>query len=82
MIDRDSRHGNRLDAYKPPVPVDIRKVPADSVPYGTSISRNGKHVYGAYDINGQLVCVAATAGEARRKYKSLTAKGMGGGSKC
>ena len=78
---KDDRHGNRLDAYKPDAPIDVRKLRADSVPYGESISRNGKVVWAAYD-GERLVCVAATAGEARRKYKSLTAKGMGGGSKC
>jgi hypothetical protein len=46
----------------------IRKVPADGVPYGESISRNGRTVWAGYD-GERLVCVAATAPEARRKYR-------------
>lgn len=50
----------------------IRKRPADSVPYGENICTRGKHVYCAYD-GDRLVATAATAGEARRKYrKALT----------
>lgn len=45
----------------------IRKRPADSVPYGTDISRRGGYVYCAYD-GEQLIAVAATAKEARSKY--------------
>jgi hypothetical protein len=61
----ETRHLMGLPA---PVRLDIRKVPAESVPYGESISRNGKFVWAAYD-NGVLVAVGATAGEARRKYR-------------
>ena len=50
----------------------IRKQPADSVPYGESISTRGGYVYFAYD-GDRLVATAATAGEARRRYrKELT----------
>jgi hypothetical protein len=49
--------------------IDVRKVPADSVPYGESISTRGDYVWCAYDERGTLVCVAATADEARRKYR-------------
>lgn len=68
---RDGRlgsHGNRTRIHTAPrTPIDVRKVPADSVPYGDSISRNGRIVWAAYD-GETLVCVAATAPEARRKY--------------
>jgi hypothetical protein len=53
-----------------PRPPTIRKVPADSVPYGESISRNGRTVWSASD-GERLVCVAATAEEARRKYREM-----------
>ncbi len=61
-------HGNVAHKYRPAEHIDVRKVPADSVPYGSSISRNGKFVWCAYD-GERLVCVAATAPEARRKYR-------------
>lgn len=44
-----------------------RKVPANSVPYGDSISRNGRTVWAAFD-GGTLVAVAATADEVRGLY--------------
>ena len=50
----------------------IRKVPADSVPYGPDIATHGNHVWAAYD-DDRLVCVAATAPEARRKYRKALA---------
>jgi hypothetical protein len=47
----------------------VRKVGADSVPFGSSISHNGRTVWAAY--NGEtLVAVAAPADEARRKYRT------------
>lgn len=49
--------------------IDVHKVPAASVPYGESISTRGDYVWCAYDDRGTLVCVAATAKEARRKYQ-------------
>ena len=78
-----SRHGNRISKpHSPdPHPPTVRKVPADSVPYGDSISRNGSSVWAAYDDNGRLICVCATAGEARRKYRSIKRiQQTGGGS--
>ena len=64
-------HGNR--ARKPrktdPHPPVIRKIDVDSVPYGPNISHNGRTLWGAFDDDGHLACVAATAGEARRKYR-------------
>lgn len=71
------RPDNRINtnAHKE-MDIDVRKVPADSVPYGDCISTNGTHVWSAYDERGTLVCVAATAKEARRKY--LKRKSMEG----
>lgn len=46
----------------------VRKVPADSVPYGESMSRNGKHVWTAYD-GERLIVVGATSTEVRVKYR-------------
>ena len=46
----------------------IKKVDATSVPYGPDVSRNGKFVWAAFD-NDRLVCIAATAPEARRRYR-------------
>ena len=50
----------------------IRRVPADSVLYGRDICTRGDHVWAAYD-GDRLVCVAATAPEARRKYRKALA---------
>jgi hypothetical protein len=50
--------------------IDVRKVPADSVPYGSDISRNGRTVWAAYHAD-ERVAVAATAPEARRKYREV-----------
>jgi hypothetical protein len=41
------------------------------VPYGESISRNGKHVWVGLDEDERIICVAATADEARRKVKGI-----------
>jgi len=53
-------HGNRV----------VRKVVADSVPFGTSISRNGSTCWAAFDVD-KLIAVGATADEARSKFKAL-----------
>jgi len=45
----------------------LKRQPADSVPYGDAISKRGGYVWCAYD-GDRLVCVAATAKEARTKY--------------
>ncbi len=62
-------------------PITVKKVPADSVAYGTSISHNGRTVWVA-ESEG-VVAVGATASEARQRCrdlrKSLTANGMGAG---
>lgn len=60
-------HGNKVHRY-PPEHIDTRKISADSVTYGRDISGGRDFVWGAYD-NGVLVAVAATAPEARRKYR-------------
>jgi hypothetical protein len=69
MTDPLHRHGNRISAHTPPryIP-EVRKIPASSVPYGDSITRNGRTVFAAY-YDGTLVSVGATAGEARAKFR-------------
>ena len=69
-MDGEHGHGNSVDHGRSrplPATVTIRKVPADSVPYGDSISHNGKAVWAAFDGESR-VAVGATAGEARRKF--------------
>jgi YD repeat-containing protein len=76
----NERDGNRVShgAHRPdPHPPVMRKVPADSVPYGESISNNGRTVWAAYDDSGRLIAVAATAGEARRKYREAHGRANG-----
>jgi hypothetical protein len=53
--------------------LEIRKVPADSVPFGDSISRNGRTVWAAYH-NGELVALGVTRDEARAKYREWVVK--------
>jgi len=65
---RDS-HGNKrsdlINRTRRTLPV--RKVPAESVPYGDSISRNGRTVWAGFD-GERVVCAAATADECRVKW--------------
>ena len=77
-------HGNRIPKrWMDPNPPTLKKVPASSVPYGESISTNGRTVWVALD-GERIVCVAATADEARRKFKEIQrrirgkAEGMAG----
>jgi hypothetical protein len=50
----------------------LHKMPSSSVPYGSSISLDGEHVWAAYRPDGEtLVCVGATPNEARRKYRAV-----------
>ncbi|MGH9497793.1 MAG: hypothetical protein ACRD3L_01490 [Terriglobales bacterium] len=49
----------------------IRRQTPGSVHYGGDIA-TGPWVYSAYD-GPRLICVAATAGEARRKYRRIRA---------
>jgi hypothetical protein len=66
-----TRFDNRINTHRPDEhPPTIRKVPAATVPYGDSISRNGQTVWVALD-GDQLICVAATAEEARRKSRAI-----------
>jgi hypothetical protein len=63
-------------AYRPDPPsLTIRKVRVDIVWYGPDTSRDGRTLWGAFD-NGQLVCVAATAGECRRRYREITRRNV------
>lgn len=83
-MSKEHGHGNRISPRSPDRnQPTIRKVEASTVPYGESISGNGRTVWIALD-GERLVCVAATAEEARSKYreirKSLVARGTGGGS--
>jgi len=57
---------NDKDTYWPTKP-DLRKVPANAVPYGDAICTRGNSVWAAY-VEGVIVCLAATAAECRRKY--------------
>ena len=66
----DNSHSNNRNPHRSPSrrqQADVRKVAADSVPYGESISRNGRTVWAAYDLD-ELVAVGATRDEARQKY--------------
>ena len=64
-------HGNKVGKHSPdPNPPTLRKVPATSVPYGESISRNGRTVWLAMD-GDLVVCVAATSTEARRRFQEI-----------
>lgn len=64
----------KIYPHQPRKHVDIRKVACDTVPYGDCISRNGRTAWAGYDGDGTLVCVAATADEARRKYLDVMAR--------
>ena len=65
----DDSHGNKTHSGGPRPHIDVRKVSAASVPFGDSISSNGKTLWAAYDAEGRLVAVADTAPKARRKYR-------------
>ena len=67
------RTGERKPAQYTP---SVRKVPAGTVPYGESISRNGRTVWAAY-YGDRLVAVAATAEEARRKGREALWREVG-----
>jgi len=81
-MSKEHGHGNRISASRSDrdTPV-VRKVPANSVPYGESISRNGRTVWVALE-GERVVCVAASSAEVRRKFydirKSLS-RAEGGG---
>jgi hypothetical protein len=50
--------------------ITVRKVSADSVPYGESISTHGNYVWVAYE-GDELIAIAPTAAEARGKYRDV-----------
>ncbi len=84
-MSKERGHGNRISRRSPDRnQPTIRKVDASTVPYGESITRDGRTVWAALD-GERVVCVAATATEARRKFreicKSLAPMGTGGGVK-
>jgi hypothetical protein len=53
-----------------PAAIPVRKIAAESVPFGLDVSRNGKHVFAVYD-GDKLICLGATADEARGKARRL-----------
>ncbi len=90
-MSKEHTHGNKISPSTPErFPCVVRKVPASSVPY-PEVSRNGVYVMGAFDPDtDEMVCYAATAEEARRKYRVIKRRdlspardginGVGGGS--
>jgi hypothetical protein len=69
-----ARNSGTASSKKPRGPsptarVTVEKVDASTVPYGDSISRNGRTVWVGRDPAqpGRVVCVCATAEEARRR---------------
>jgi hypothetical protein len=70
-----TRVSNRIKRNRPDEhPPTARKVPANSVPFGESISRNGQTVWIAMD-GERVVCVGATSDEVRSKCRELIKKG-------
>ena len=43
------------------------------MPFGSDVSRNGKHVWVIY-LDGELLCMGATAMEAKRHYYAAQAR--------
>jgi hypothetical protein len=92
----DTTHGNKTSWPRRPdserwPELSIRKVPADSVPYGVSISRNGRTAWAAYH-DSVLIGVGATRDAARSKYRdwriaesakrAANKRAEGDGAKC
>jgi hypothetical protein len=50
--------------------MEVRKVAADSVPFGEQITRNGQTVFAAY-FGTELIAVAASSAEVRIKYRAV-----------
>ena len=70
------RFDNRVNQHQPDKdPPIVRKVAADSVPFGDSISTNGATVWAAFNKEGTLVAVAATSAQVRRKYRERRRQG-------
>jgi hypothetical protein len=77
---KEHGHGNqtsagprRPDSERWPE-LTVKKVAASSVPFGESISRNGKTVWASYH-DDQLIAVGASHDEARDKYATWRATG-------
>ena len=73
---KDHGHGNKCHSTPSRGQrerIGVRKVDARSVPYGVNVSRNGATCWAAFD-GERLVCVAATAEQARMKYRALKAQ--------
>lgn len=74
---KEHGHGNRWhiksESRRPQTMPTVRKVPADSVPYGTDICTRGNSVWAAYD-GDVVVAVAPTADEARKKWRTYRAR--------
>jgi hypothetical protein len=64
----NTSHGNVARHDGPRKRIDVRKVPASTIPFGENASRNGQFVWCAYD-GDRLVAMAATAKEARALYR-------------
>lgn len=78
-MSKEHGHGNKISAHGPvQYNCEFRKVPADSVPYGESISRNGQTVWVAM-VGEHVVCIGATSEEVKRKYLVLKRDGRTGG---
>lgn len=77
-----TRFDNRINRNPPdPHPPTVRKISADSVPFGSDISRNGRWLWAAFDDGGELVAVAATSADVRRKFCLLQRAKRTGGPK-
>jgi hypothetical protein len=64
-----TRFENRINRHSADShPPTVRKVPADSVPFGSDISLNGRTVWIALD-GDRVIAVAATSAEVRVKYR-------------
>jgi hypothetical protein len=63
----DKSYGPRRTFAERNPELQVLKVPADSVPFGESVSRNGRTVWAVYEA-GELRCLGATAKEARHSY--------------
>jgi hypothetical protein len=73
---RDNTHGNTLWQRKPVSnPPDVRKVDVGTVPavFSADVVGNGRTVWAGFD-GERVICVAATADEARRKWRLLMAR--------
>lgn len=62
---RINRHGP--DNHSP----TVRKVPADSVPFGSDICRNGQGTVWVAMEGDRVVAVGATSAEVRVKYREV-----------